>query len=270
MFRIGEFSRLSQVSVKTLRYYDEVGLLKPRRVDRFTGYRYYSAAQLPRLNRILAFKDLGFSLEQIVQLLDEDLPASQLRGMLRLKQAETQQRVQEEQERLARIEARLAQIEQEGKMSSYDIVIKKVEPQRVASIRAVIPTYGHQGMLWGELEGYLARQKAGPAGPCLTVYHDAGYREQDVDVEVCHAVTADVTGNGRVTVRQLPGVEKMACAVHRGSLRTLSQAYGALAAWTEANGYRVVDCDREVYLKGGGDPDDTSYVTEVQLPVEKA
>jgi len=98
--------------VKTLRYYDEIGLLKPAQVDRFTGYRYYSEDQLPRLNRILALKDLGLSLEQIGRLLDDDLPPAQLRGMLRLKQAEIQQCVEEEQARLARVEMRLRQIEQ--------------------------------------------------------------------------------------------------------------------------------------------------------------
>ena len=128
MIKIGDFSRLSQVSVKTLRYYDEVGLLKPVEVDRFTGYRYYSFDQLPRLNRVLALKDLGFSLEQIAQALDEGLTPDQLRGMLRLKRAEIQQRVEEEQERLARVEARLRQIEQEAMMSNYDVVIKKVPP----------------------------------------------------------------------------------------------------------------------------------------------
>jgi DNA-binding transcriptional MerR regulator len=112
MFKIGEFSRISQVSAKTLRYYDEIGLLTPARVDRFTGYRYYSADQLPRLNRILALKDLGLSLEQIAALLDDDLPPAEIRGMLRLKRVEIQQHLEEEQARLARVEARLKQIEQ--------------------------------------------------------------------------------------------------------------------------------------------------------------
>jgi DNA-binding transcriptional MerR regulator len=114
MFKIGDFSKLSQVTVKTLRYYDELGLLKPVEVDRFTGYRYYSADQLPRLNRILALKDLGLSLEQIATLFAarDKLTVEQMRGMLRLKQAEAQERVREEQDRLARVEARLRQIEE--------------------------------------------------------------------------------------------------------------------------------------------------------------
>src|SRR5687768_5423037 len=110
MFKIGEFSQLSRVSVRMLRHYDQLGLLKPSRTDNFTNYRYYSADQLPRLNRILALRDLGFSLEQIGNLLDEELPAEQLMGMLKLKRAEIEQQMQVEQLRMARLEARINQI----------------------------------------------------------------------------------------------------------------------------------------------------------------
>ena len=116
MFKIGDFSRLSLVSVKALRYYDELGLLKPARVDESTGYRYYAASQLTRLNRILAMKDMGLSLEQIALLLDKDLTPDQIRGMLRLKQVELRQQLVEGQARLVRIEAWLQAFEQEVTM----------------------------------------------------------------------------------------------------------------------------------------------------------
>jgi DNA-binding transcriptional MerR regulator len=105
MLKIGDFSRLSQVSVKTLRYYDEVALLKPTQVDEVSGYRYYSVAQLRQLHRILALRDLGFSLDQIGYVLEADLSIQELRGMLRLRRAEQQQRLLKEQERLDRVEA---------------------------------------------------------------------------------------------------------------------------------------------------------------------
>ena len=141
MFKIGEFSKLSHVTVKTLRYYDRIGLLKPATVDRFTSYRYYSADQLPRLNRILALKDLGLSLDQITRLLDEALSPDQIRGMLRLKQVELREQLEEEQTRLDRVEHRLRQIEKEGTMPEYQVVIKKVEPQLIASIRDMLFLY---------------------------------------------------------------------------------------------------------------------------------
>jgi DNA-binding transcriptional MerR regulator len=141
MLKIGDFSKLAQVSVKTLRYYGRLGLLKPAWIDRFTGYRYYALDQLPRLNRILALKGLGFSLEQVQRLLRDDLSAAELRGMMRMKHAELERQVQTEQSRLARVEARLRQIELEGTMPEYEVVFKTVPPQRVIGIRDVIPGY---------------------------------------------------------------------------------------------------------------------------------
>jgi DNA-binding transcriptional MerR regulator len=138
MIKIGDFARLSQASVVTLRYYDELDLLKPVKVDTFTGYRYYSADQLPRLNRILALKDLGFALDQVKLMLVEELTLEQLRGMLKAQRAEIEKRVAGEQERLVRIEARLRQIELEDKMPDYDVVVKTVPAMWVAACRVTI------------------------------------------------------------------------------------------------------------------------------------
>src|SRR5215475_6326058 len=124
MIKIGEFSKLVQVPVATLRYYDQVGLLKPVEVDRLTGYRYYSASQLPRLHRILALRGLGFSLEQIAEVLDEGLTPEQMRGMLRLRQAQISQQLAEVQSQLVEVEMRLQQIEREEQLSAYDVILK--------------------------------------------------------------------------------------------------------------------------------------------------
>ncbi len=274
MFKIGDFSKLSQVSVKALRYYDELGLLKPVEVDRFTGYRYYSADQLPRLNRILALKDLGLTLDEIGALLDDGLPAAQVRGMLRLKQVEARGRVEEERARLARVEARLRQIEEEGKMPTYEVVVKRVPVQRVASIRDILPTYAQQDHLWGELYAYLGQNRVQFAGPCLTVYHDPEYRERDVNAEVCQPIAGNPRGSERIKVYDLPAVETMVSVVHKGPFTTLNQAYSAIMSWVQANGYRLCGPDREIYLQTAADgkirQDDPSYVTEIQIPVEKA
>src|SRR5512142_622558 len=157
MIRIGDFSKLSRVSIKTLRFYDEMDLLKPIEVDRFTGYRYYEFDQLPRLYRILALKDLGFSLEEIGHLLEGNLSTEQMRGMLTLRQAEIRQRVEEETARLERVDLWLRQIEQEDFMSKYDVVIKKIEPMKVVSVRGVVPKPPDQSTLWQELGAYLAQ-----------------------------------------------------------------------------------------------------------------
>ncbi|MDI3410804.1 helix-turn-helix domain-containing protein [Bacillus sonorensis] len=96
MFKISEFSNLSQVSVKALRYYDQIGLLKLTHIDAETGYRYYTANQLFPLNRILAFKELGFTLQQIIELMEENVSGEQIRGMFRLKKAEIETLLAEE------------------------------------------------------------------------------------------------------------------------------------------------------------------------------
>lgn len=273
MLKIGDFSKLGQVSLKALRFYDEMGLLKPREIDRFTGYRYYTVDQLPRLNRILALKDLGFSLEQICQILNEDLPAAQFRGMLRMKQAEVQMEMEKEKTRLERIETRLRQIEQESPMSKYDVVLKKMPAQTVVSIRETIPNYGEVGKLIGEVFGFLGQHGIQPAGAPFTVWHDHDFRETEVDAEVAVQIAAAISpvlsGNGRVKISLLPAVE-MACVIHQGSYDDFGLAYSALAEWIEANGYRITGSNREIYLSG---PESTTnpaeYVTEIQFPVEK-
>ncbi len=271
MIRIGDFSKLSRVSVKTLRYYDEMGLLRPVEVDRFTGYRLYEYRQLSVLNRILALKELGFSLEEIGRLLDDGLTVEQMRGMLKLRETEARQRVQEEAERLQRLEARLRQIEQEDGMSKYDVVLKSVEAIKVASVRDVVPTPPEQGGLWGELEGYLAMQRVRPDGPCFTLYYDEEFKERDWDIAVCEPITADLDGSRRVKVQTLPAAT-LACTLHNGPFVTINEAYAAIGRWIDTNGYRITGPCREVYLNPSknGSQTDPETVTEIQFPVEKA
>lgn len=271
MLRIGEFSRLGRVSVKALRYYDEMGLLRPASVDRFTGYRYYTAEQLHQLARILALKDLGLSLEQIAQLQRQGLPVEELRGMLRLKQAEIQQQLDEEQARLDRIVARLKQIEQEGIMPAYEVIVKDVPAIRVASVRGVVADYGDQARLWDEVVSYLDRHNLTSTSPCFTVYYDDEYREHEVDLEVCQPVEASLGSEGRVVVRDLPAVPHMASLVHRGPYAGLNTAYQALMGWITSNGYRIAGPNREVYVRNRADHgvEPADLLTEIQFPVTK-
>lgn len=264
--KIGDFSRLSRVPIKTLRYYDEIGLLVPSQVDTFTSYRHYSFEQLPRLNRILALKDLGLSLEQIKQVLNDGLTMEQLVGMLRLKKVEIQQRMQEETERLERVESRLRQIERENKMPEYEVVLKKVEAMPVASLRNVIPDYPEQGHLWQELETYLQACKQVPVGPCFTIYHSD---EPEIDAEVCEPLKETFKAKGNVKSYLLPGVELVASTIHHGPFVTIGQAYEAILHWIEANGYSIQGPCREIYLQSSnnGSQTDPNTVTEIQFPV---
>ena len=272
MIRIGDFSKLSRVSVKTLRFYDEMGLLKPIEVDRFTGYRYYEFDQLPRLYRILALKDLGFSLEEIGRLLEGEVSVEQMRGMLKLRQAEIRQRVEEEAARLERVELWLREIEQEDSMSKYDVVIKKIEPHQVASVRGVVPTPPDQRSLWDELLNYLQQKSARMIGPPMAIYHDKEFKARDWDIEVVMPLTDNIPSGQQVKVYELPGAEKMACVVHTGPFATIGEAYDALAKWIDQNGYQIVGPGRELNLRLPdklGDQNDPNTVNEIQFPVEK-
>ncbi|MFN8563642.1 MAG: helix-turn-helix domain-containing protein [Anaerolineae bacterium] len=145
MLKIGDFSRISQVTIKALRLYDTLGLLQPASIDPFTGYRYYTLDQLADIHRIIALKEMGLSLDQIRELLSSDLPLDQLRGMLRLKRAELEQRIDEETMRLRQAEFRLRQLELEETMPTLDVVIKKVEPFYALTVRAIVPTRFQMG-----------------------------------------------------------------------------------------------------------------------------
>ena len=274
MFKISDFSKLSQVSMRTLRYYDEIGLLKPVHVDSDTGYRYYLVEQLSRLQRILALKDLGFELAQIIQVLDEDLPPEQLRGMLRLKQNEIQQRVLAEQERLARIEARLKQLEAEGTRLSHEVALKKVRSQIVASTRTLAANFTLRNQLATETLNTLKKNGVRQTDHLLFIDSEGGYREMDMNiVEIVVPVQSSSVGNiversgGRITIRELPGVNTMATLLYQGNPYTLSEAYQPLGTWIQANDYVITGSCRKVCLQREGDLD--SHVTEIQFPVEK-
>jgi effector-binding domain-containing protein len=270
MFKIGDFSRLSFVTVKALRYYDEIGLLKPVKVDHFTGYRYYSADQLPRLNYIVALKNMGLSLDEIGTLINNSLTSTQIRDLFIIKKAELQQRVSEERKRLEKVEKLLECIEKEGKMPEYQIVIKKVEPMKIASVRGTVPTYHDISMLVEKLMPVFTSYAASISGPFIAIYHDMEYREKDVDIEAAVPISEDLDLPEPIKIHDLSGEDTVASLVHKGPYDTINEAYQALMAWCESNGYELVGPDREVYLTGPGDTKNPEeYVTELQQPVKK-
>lgn len=281
MFKIGEFSRLSRVSVRMLRHYDQLGLLKPSRTDSFTNYRYYSADQLPRLNRILALRDLGFSLEQIGNMLDEELSAEQLMGMLKLKRAEIEQQMQVEQLRMARLEARINQMNGQDDPNQYDVVVREIEPQLAATYREIAPDDDRIQYMFEELEAYVTQFNARADKPPMSIYHDPEYRDENIDAEVVVPLKFVIPGTDTIHVLELPQIPKVACVVHTGEYATVYQAYNAILRWIETNGYRMKGPIREIYLSYSADglgfelpptylvKESNPFVTELQLEIEK-
>ncbi len=274
MFKIGDFSKICQVPVSALRYYADLGLLEPAYIDPFTGFRYYTLDQLPRLHRILALKDMGLSLEEVGRLLREELSPDELRGMFRLQQAKIEQQLAEEQGRLARVAARLREIEAEGKMPQNEVVLKSVEQQHVLSVRQIIPAPVYVGTMLGECFAVIGQHGIQPAAPPQAIYHDEEFRLTDMDVEVVMPVAASVTADlplsgGRVfTVQELPRIEAAASMVHVGGYDGLAATYTKLGQWIEANGYRIAGASREIYLSPASV--EREPVVEIQWPVERA
>src|SRR5918995_2587032 len=252
MIKIGDFARLGQVSVVTLRYYDEMDLLKPVRVDTFTGYRFYSSDQLPRLNRILALKDLGFSLEQIKLMLVDGLTSEQLRGMLTMLRKEVEKRLADEQERLRRIEARLRQIELEDTMPKYDVVLKNIPAMLVASRRVMIPTNDQVPQVLGpaymEVYDYVHKQGANDTGPCFALWHSPSDVYENEDAEAVVPIDRPLKGTDRVQVYELPSTQ-VAAEGHYREIEKFTQGHAALLEWIDANGYRIAGPYREIYIR---------------------
>lgn len=269
--------------MRMLRHYDQLGLLTASQTDRFTNYRYYSADQLPRLNRILAMRDLGFSLEQIGDMLDQDLSSEQLLGMLKLKRAEIDLQVQIEQARMDRLEARIRQLGNASMAGSYDVILREVEPVLMAMLREVAVDDDHLHSMFDELENYVAQYDQARADkPPLAIYYDGEYREKDIDAEVAVPLNYSIPESDEVRVRETSRQSNVACVVHAGSYSSLYQAYNALLGWMETNHYQMTGPIIEVYLRYGAETlnfdlpstyleaDSNQYVTELQLSVEKS
>ena len=267
MFRIGEFSKLTQISVRMLRYYDEAGLLKPEAVDKWTGYRMYSAEQIPRLNKIIYLRDSGFGVVEIAQALDktDDI----LIELLDRKRMEIEKAISSENERLNKIE--LAKKEIYGKSGMYcNITIKSVPACNVLSLRRVIPNYYAEGVLWKELSEYAAENKIEASDRTFSIYHDREYKEKDVDVEICAVTNKKYAVSGDISFRTVEAVPVMACTMVYGDFSNIAGAYKAFAQWLEKSEiYRINGEDRQIVHRGPWNEDDPDkYLTELQIPLE--
>jgi DNA-binding transcriptional MerR regulator len=275
MFQIGEFSRIARVSTRQLRHYDELGLLKPVHTDPTTGYRYYSALQLPHLNRILVLKDLGLTLDQIVRLMDRDISPAEIHGMLTMKKTQIEQTLRDELSRILSIEDRIQQIEEKGVLSDEDVILKAIPERQFLSIRQVVPTVREGFALMYELNHLLTRQLGKSVlGDFAVMFHADGFDTENVDVEMGflaeHIILDKLTvSDGRaMTLRPVLAVETMATMICVGIDHHITH-YATLGTWIEKNNFQLAGPGWEIFLEPLQPGKEDKAVIEIQLPVTR-
>lgn len=268
--KIGEFARLGQVTVQTLRYYAELGLLRPGEVDAFTGYRFYLLEQLPILHRILVLKDMGLPLDQIKRMLHENISIEEMRRILLIKQDDIRTQVQNSLDQLERIDIRLQMLEHAGQTSEYEINIKHIDALPVVSVTGEVPSYWEVCPLWMELSDLMQRASIKSSSPYLTLCHAT---EPKIKLEVCAPLSNPDKSTRPELIHVLPEVKTMVFTIHRGSYSGLIDGYTALWQWIENNGFKIIGPDREIYLRLPEDSrnsTDPNALTELQVPVVPA
>ena len=270
MLRIGEFSKLSRVSIRMLRHYDDIGLLKPAEIDQFTGYRYYSPEQLPVIGRITALKDMGFSLADIVKMLEIYENRDELDDYLMKRQLELQEISETTQRQMRLLDTARERLRKEQNMS-YNVSIKTIPERYAATVHMTIPHYEDEGMVWQILGEETAPLNMVPADPCLVAaeYLDDEYKEENVELIAWKTVKGKYPDTEHVKFKTLPPVKVASCMV-KGGYEQMPEVYGAVISWVNDNGYECAGPMFNIYHVSPHEtqnPDE--FVTEICYPVKK-
>ncbi|CAG7649897.1 MerR family transcriptional regulator [Paenibacillus allorhizosphaerae] len=273
MLKISAFSQLSHVSVKTLRYYDELGLLKPAVVDDSNGYRYYSEDQLLTVKRIAAYKEQGFTLEQMMPFLKENISADVVENKLADKRSELERAIREAQQQLDAIDGRLSRVKEAvpQQKAVFSVTVRSVAPELAASIRDTVPRHT-LCVLLHEVTQYVRAHGESEDRPLTVLWHDGEQPSGLVDVEVAIPVTNPIPGKGSVKVGLLPEVNMAASVVHYcDPYSDCCMAEGELRSWIAANGFVTANAPvRETYLTSDKDIYGTLRLSELLIPIERA
>lgn len=279
MFKIGEFSNLSGLSINTLHHYNDIGILKPEKIDKFTGYRYYSAFQLVTVNKIMALKDAGFSLSEISQILYGSPPIDSIISMLENKAEALEQEIRNESERLSRLKTNIFLIKNGGVPLMNEITIKRVEPILIASTRRIINKgdFNETDNMWSAVNDFINDAQIKRTIPCMILFHNSTWNwdvTESWDIETAEPVAKCATkyinlnDAANANVYELPAVNKMACIIHKGSFDAIGQTYNAITKWIEQNHYKINGPVREIYHKGKWiTANSEEYITELQFPL---
>lgn len=271
MIKIGDFSKLSRISIRMLRHYNEIGLLVPDGVDHFTGYRYYSETQLPLAGRISALKEMGFSLAAMTEILKEYGNPEALEKFLALRYAEAKEQAEHANRQLQLLETTITRLRKDGKVMSYHVLLKEMPQRSVASLRKIIPAYENEGMLWEQMMRETAPLKMRMANPCCSVaiFHDKSYKESDVDVEIQISVEGRYADTENVLFKTVAPVT-VASVTFAGGYDQIPAVNEAIANWVCDNGYDFEGAMFNLYhVSPAMDQNPENWVTEVCFPVKK-
>ena len=267
--KIGEFSKMMQVTVKTLRHYEQKGLLVPDEVDEWTGYRYYSITQMQRLNTIRGLQRQGFSLEEIKDLFEDE---SQMPSVAQLtkKIEETERQLQILMERRHQLLKWMDSHKQIRTMEKFSI--QSLPEIIVASHREIIPDYSALGQLCVNKIGPEMQRlgcKCPPPGYCFTIEHHQEYRATDLDIEYCEQVEEMGTDNTIIQFKRLPAVPKALCMKHVGPYERFHESFTEAFAYMEEQGYKQAGPLRTSYIDGvwnKANPEE--WLSIIQIPIE--
>lgn len=271
MLKIGDFSKLSRISIRMLRHYDEIGLLMPKTTDSFTSYRYYSEEQLPVAGRINALKDMGFGLSAIGEILKSYDDAQKMAEFLSVKKAEVKTEAEEAARRLRLLETAIIRLRKDGTTMSYNVTLKTLPERYVASVRQVIPAYDQEGTLWNILVKETAPLNIQEGDPCYTlaIFHDGEYKENDVDVEVQKSVRGSYPNTQHVVFKTEPPI-LIASATYKGGYDKIDGATEAVANWVRDSGYDFDGLSFNIYHVSPHETQNSEeWVTEVCYPVKR-
>lgn len=270
MLKIGDFSKLCKVTIKTLRYYDDRGILKPDYINEENGYRFYKPEQLRKISEIVSYKEMGFSLKEISYIVFNNLNPGDILKILAKKKTEIKGIINSEKEKLARINSFIKDLKEEKIMNKVNL--KTLPEVIVASLRSKIPNYKYLHTLVPQMGRTMESHGAICREPfyCFNIYHDGEYKETDIDVEICEAVVKACKNSGGVIYKKISEVKNAACYYHKGPYSTLGKSYAEVFKWIEENGYKVIDNPRESFIDGCWNRNDQSeWLTEIQIPVSK-
>lgn len=272
MFKIGIFSKLVHVSPRMLRHYEKCGLFIPAKIDKLQGYRYYSSSQIPYVKKIVTLRDMGFTIEEILDIVENFEDENFISNAIELKRKQVTQRLYEEQEKLSKLDE-MSKLTDTGEyLNQHTVTIKEFPSEKILSLREQIFDYSHQENQWIKLYQHIEQHKLqnNLNGKIYCIYHNMGYMDKNPDLEVGVIVNELDKDIHNFKYRQTEEIPMAASALFEGHYSNMAEWEGILACWIEQNGYEIIGYEHIIgYKHPFNESDPNNYLTEMFFPIKK-